>query len=128
MQGTTVAATLRDESDRPHEVNRTSLIRARTRMLAAGVDSWDLPHSRAPLDALAAHATVHPVGVAPAAVAPLDLLSKPAAATATVGAQTLASALGMSQTIDPRPDVPYYGRNTGFTREHHRGIERNTPL
>lgn len=122
MQGAPVASTLRDESERPHEVNRTALVRARARMIAAGVDSWDLSHSRAPLHTLAAHATVHPVGVGPAAVAPLDHLSKPAAAAATVGAQTLASTLGLSQTVDPRPDVPYFGRNTGFTRQHHRGI------
>lgn len=91
-------------------------------MLAAGADPWDLPHVRAPIHSLAAHATVKPVGVEPAAVARLDMLSTPAAAPVTVASQTLSSVLGLSQTVDARPDVPYHGRNTGFTRQHHRGI------
>ena len=119
-----MSALLRDESDRPNDVNRTSLIRARARMLAAGVETWDLPHSRASLNTLASHTTVRPVGIEPASVAALDMLSKPAAAPATVGSQLLASSLALSQTVNARPDVPYHGRNNGFSSEHYRGLER----
>lgn len=123
-RGARVADTLRDRSDQPHELNRTTLIRAKAKMIAAGVDSWDLSSSHAPLRAAEAAATVFATGVVPAAVASVDAHARPSALSTTVGAQTLGASAVLTHSVEPRPDVPYFGRSTEFSRQHYRGLAR----